>query len=46
MVPRILATLVAIGLFIGLMCTDLDSGQRWLVVGMIWAIAIANWDRT
>jgi len=42
---RILAAVVAIGLLIALLFTDLNNGQRWLLAGFIWATTFANWER-
>jgi len=45
MVMRILAAVGALACYIALVCTDLDSTQRWLLVAVIWFQVIADWDR-
>lgn len=42
---RLLAMIAAFGFLIWLLFTDLDNTQRWLLTGVIWMSAIANWDR-
>jgi len=42
---RLVAMIAAAVFLVGLFLSDLDKGQSWLLCGLIWSLAIANWER-